>query len=98
MKQVRREAEKGETIIITNSMSPYFGKTFTVSYCVHGCVHVNTSLSFAHCEYEILESDVDETTRHLEIDYQLMVLHHAIMYGDRAQIERSKLILSHLTR
>ncbi|WCK55681.1 hypothetical protein PP175_06990 [Aneurinibacillus sp. Ricciae_BoGa-3] len=98
MKQVRREAEKGETIIITNSMSPYFGKTFTVSYCVNGCIHVNTVLSFAHSEYEILEPDVDDTTRHLEIDYQLMVLHHAIQHGDREQIERSKHILSQLTR
>jgi hypothetical protein len=98
MKQVRREAQKGESIIVTNSMSMYFGKTFTVSYCVHGRVHVNTSLSFAHSEYEVLEDDVDEIIRHFEIDYQLMVLYDAMVYGDNELVERSKKALLQLTQ
>jgi hypothetical protein len=95
MRQVRREASKGETIVITNSLSEFFGKRFVVSYTMNGSVAVDgIEKSFKHHEYEVLEIDtsalVADYVRKKEIDYELMVLNEAIELDDLAKVVASK--------
>jgi hypothetical protein len=103
MRQVRREASKGELIIVTNSFSEHFGKRFVVDYMNNGAaVTKGVGISFKHHEYEVLEVDISARVaayvHEHEVNYALAELSEAITLNNLDMVIAAKNRLRELNK